>query len=96
MAHQNTGFAATCHCGSIRIYVRKISRTLTSCNCSICRRYGALWAYSARAQLGLELPTVVCQSIRGTEKFESIIDAGNVVVLPITLIGRIAVRRPLQ
>ena len=37
--------AATCHCGSVRIEVPRRPRTLTNCNCSICRRYGTLWAY---------------------------------------------------
>ena len=37
--------AATCHCGAVRVEVPRRPRTLTSCNCSICRRYGALWAY---------------------------------------------------
>jgi hypothetical protein len=37
--------AATCHCGAVRIEVPRRPRTLTDCNCSICRRYGALWAY---------------------------------------------------
>jgi hypothetical protein len=36
---------ATCHCGSVRVEVPRKPRRLTSCNCSICRRYGALWAY---------------------------------------------------
>ena len=36
---------ARCHCGAVEIFVRKPPRTLTHCNCSICRRYGALWAY---------------------------------------------------
>jgi hypothetical protein len=36
---------ATCHCGAVRIEVPRRPRTLTDCNCSICRRYGALWAY---------------------------------------------------
>lgn len=36
---------ATCHCGAIRIEVPRRPRTLTDCNCSICRRYGTLWAY---------------------------------------------------
>src|SRR5262245_42370767 len=35
----------TCHCGDIRIEVPRRPSTLTSCNCSICRRYGTLWAY---------------------------------------------------
>ena len=31
-------------------------RTLTSCNCSICRRYGALWAYYAASVVIVEAP----------------------------------------
>jgi len=36
---------ASCHCGSVRIEIPRKPRTLTDCNCSICRRYGVLWAY---------------------------------------------------
>jgi hypothetical protein len=36
---------ASCHCGSIKIEIPRRPRTLTNCNCSICRRSGALWAY---------------------------------------------------
>ena len=36
---------ATCHCGAVRVEVPRRPRTLTDCNCSICRRYGTLWAY---------------------------------------------------
>ncbi len=39
---------ATCHCGAVGLQVRRRPRTLTDCNCSICRRYGALWAYYKR------------------------------------------------
>jgi hypothetical protein len=35
----------TCHCGAVSIAIPSKPRQLTSCNCSICRRYGALWAY---------------------------------------------------
>src|SRR5262245_22700438 len=35
----------SCHCGAIRIEIPRKPRQLTSCNCSICRRTGALWAY---------------------------------------------------
>ena len=56
MDHRNAALAATCHCGAIRIYVRQISRTLTSCNCSICRRYGALWAYYAASSVTIKAP----------------------------------------
>jgi hypothetical protein len=36
---------ASCHCGAVRLELARRPRTLTDCNCSICRRYGALWAY---------------------------------------------------
>ena len=36
---------ATCHCGAVRVEIPRKPRRLTSCNCSICRRYGTLWAY---------------------------------------------------
>jgi hypothetical protein len=36
---------ATCHCGAIRLELPRKPRTVTDCNCSICRRYGGLWAY---------------------------------------------------
>lgn len=37
--------AGACHCGAIRVLVPRRPRSLTRCNCSICRRYGTLWAY---------------------------------------------------
>jgi hypothetical protein len=39
---------ATCHCGAVKVEVPRKPRTLTSCNCSLCVRYGALWAYYRR------------------------------------------------
>jgi hypothetical protein len=35
---------ATCHCGAVRVTVPRKPRTVTDCSCSICRRYGALFA----------------------------------------------------
>lgn len=40
-----------CHCGAVRITVSRRPRRLTSCNCSLCRRYSALWAYYDRDQV---------------------------------------------
>ena len=37
--------AATCHCGAVRLEVAAAPVEVTECNCSICRRYGVLWAY---------------------------------------------------
>ncbi len=36
---------AACHCGAVRMEVVKAPECLLDCNCSICRRYGGLWAY---------------------------------------------------
>jgi hypothetical protein len=37
--------SAKCHCGAVEVTVPKRPRSITNCNCSICRRYGVLWAY---------------------------------------------------
>jgi hypothetical protein len=42
---------ASCHCGAVRLEVERAPAELTSCNCSICRRLGTLWAYYAPAQV---------------------------------------------
>jgi hypothetical protein len=44
---------ATCHCGSVRIDVGHVPDELNECLCSICRRYGARWAYYRKAELRL-------------------------------------------
>jgi hypothetical protein len=36
---------AVCHCGAVQIAVSSPPEQATDCNCSICRRLGALWAY---------------------------------------------------
>ena len=36
---------SACHCGAVRIEVEAAPNEVTNCNCSICRRYGTLWAY---------------------------------------------------
>ena len=45
---------AACHCGATRFEVARAPRRLTSCNCSICRRYGALWAYYTTREVRLK------------------------------------------
>ena len=39
---------ASCHCGDVQIDLKRKPRSLTGCTCSICRRYGAKWAYCTR------------------------------------------------
>lgn len=35
----------SCHCGSVHWTFRGEIDGATACNCTICRRYGVLWAY---------------------------------------------------
>lgn len=39
---------ASCHCGAVQIEIDSLPESLTQCTCSVCRRYGALWAYRTR------------------------------------------------
>ena len=41
---------ASCHCGAVVVEADTLPAIVTSCNCSICRRLGALWAYYTRAR----------------------------------------------
>ena len=47
---------ATCHCGAVRVMVPRKPRTVTDCNCSICRRYGAIWAYYSANVVTIQAP----------------------------------------
>ena len=41
----------SCHCGAIRLEVPARPAALINCNCSICRRNGALWAFYPAAEV---------------------------------------------
>lgn len=49
---------ASCHCGAVTIAVDAAPLELTSCNCSICRRTGALWSYYSPTRVRVAGPTV--------------------------------------
>ncbi len=42
---------ATCHCGAVEVDVPVPPAIVSDCNCSICRRYGVLWAYYPASQV---------------------------------------------
>ena len=44
----------TCHCGAVHWRVTRCERDATVCNCTICRRYGAIWAYDWQGE-GIEV-----------------------------------------
>lgn len=47
---------ATCLCGDVHIEVTTKPKQLTQCNCSVCRRYGTLWAYYTRKTIAIDAP----------------------------------------
>jgi hypothetical protein len=47
----------SCHCGAVRIEVPQPPEWVASCNCSICRRLGTLWAYYPHADVRVTGPT---------------------------------------
>jgi len=42
---------ASCHCGSVNLEIEAPPTEVIECNCSLCRRYGVLWAYYALDQV---------------------------------------------
>ena len=50
---------ASCECGAVRLEIETPPETVGDCNCSICRRYGALWAYYPLAQVRVSGATTV-------------------------------------
>ncbi len=40
----------SCDCGSVQWELENKPDTATTCNCTICRRYGVLWAYDYENQ----------------------------------------------
>jgi hypothetical protein len=47
---------ASCHCGAITLKADVVPTEITDCNCSICRRYGVLWAYYSPKQVRFTRP----------------------------------------
>ncbi|MEJ0065274.1 MAG: GFA family protein [Caulobacteraceae bacterium] len=44
----------SCHCGAVKFAAETAPADVTDCNCSICRRLGALWAYYQRPEIRFE------------------------------------------
>ena len=45
MGDSSKALTACCHCGAVRLSIASTPEKLVECNCSICHRYGAIWAY---------------------------------------------------
>ena len=50
----------SCHCGTVKWRFEGMPESATACNCTICRRYGVLWAYDYEGEgIGVSGPTNV-------------------------------------
>ena len=47
---------ASCHCGAVRIEMESAPTRLTRCTCTICHRYGSMWAYYPANQVKIHRP----------------------------------------
>lgn len=43
-------YEGSCHCGNVKWKHNGPVESVTACNCSICRRYGSIWAYGYFSQ----------------------------------------------
>lgn len=50
----------TCHCGTISWTFDGVPESVTACSCTLCRRYGVLWAYDYEGEkIKLTGPTAI-------------------------------------
>ena len=50
----------SCHCGSVKWRFEGVPESATACNCTVCRRYGTLWAYDFEGEgINVSGPTQV-------------------------------------
>lgn len=65
--------SASCHCGAVQIEVPDLPQSLIDCNCSICRRNGALWAlYQAGTVRVLGHPEHTSEYIWGAKTIRTV------------------------
>jgi hypothetical protein len=56
----------SCHCGAVQWRFDGVPEGATACNCTVCRRYGTLWAYGFEGEaINVSGPTQAY--IRGKE-----------------------------
>ena len=53
----STPVVARCHCGAVTLTLGAPPTQITHCNCSLCRSYGVLWAYYAKADVQIDAGT---------------------------------------
>jgi hypothetical protein len=60
---------SSCVCGAVRLAITRAPDEVVDCNCTLCRRYGALWAYYSRQDV--VVPSGLTDTyMRGPKKLE--------------------------
>src|SRR5512146_1859646 len=54
----------SCHCGAVQWRFAGMPEGATACNCTVCRRYGTLWAYDYEGE-GIEVSGPTQAYVRG-------------------------------
>jgi hypothetical protein len=54
----------SCHCGEVRWTFEGVPEAATACNCTVCRRYGVLWAYDYEGE-GIKVSGPTKAYVRG-------------------------------
>lgn len=60
--------SGSCHCGAVHVEIPRRPQTVTNCNCSICRRYGTLWAYYRASDVRVVAPQGATQAYSWGDK----------------------------
>jgi hypothetical protein len=48
---KNGTLIAVCHCGAVQLQLPSKPTALTECHCTVCYKYGTLWAYFPRSDV---------------------------------------------
>jgi hypothetical protein len=57
----------SCHCGAVKWKLNVMPESATACNCTVCRRYGVLWAYDFEGE-GISVSGVTTAYVRGDKE----------------------------
>jgi hypothetical protein len=68
-----------CHCGAVHWRFEGVPESATACNCTVCRRYGVLWAYDYEGER-IHVSGATRAYVRGDREigFHFCPDCGNV------------------
>ena len=61
---------SSCHCGSAKLEILTAPDEVNECNCSICRRYGVLWAYYSPAHVCIIAKSATDRYLWGEKSIE--------------------------